>query len=386
MRNKIIILLFFLSGFAFGQSVPNTTTFHLTDVTAVVGGTSLSQAFTNSVDSYFDPAYKGSKDRLSNFRNYTIPTPSTPVYPSGKYIAVAFDTGYIYTSTNYGVSWTERNPEGTRLPFTGIATDSTGQYITASIDNYFLLRSNNGGVSWSIVASPKHWVAISMSKNAKYQTAAVASGYLYISVDSGKTWTQKNFSAAYTSISVSSSGQYQAAGIYGGHIFYSQDYGSTWVSDGRANSYNWSGIYTSPLGITGVIYGDGLYTTSDYINWYKRTSNQGWSCVSGNINGLYQTAGLGTANYFYYSSNGGGTWTLSGQLTPGATGITSISVSSSGQYQAAVIGKYDPIVSTNQWDVIIFISSDYGHIWSGMIQYHSNGNPAPIEKGYVAIN
>lgn len=60
------------------NKVPDTNTFHLTDVTAVVGGNSLTQGYTNSIDSYFDSLYKGNKDRQSNFRNYTIPDTSSP--------------------------------------------------------------------------------------------------------------------------------------------------------------------------------------------------------------------------------------------------------------------------------------------------------------------
>ncbi len=56
--------------------VPDTNTFALTDVVAAVedhaGGISdtLSDAFAHSIDSYFDSAYKGSKNSLYNFRNY----------------------------------------------------------------------------------------------------------------------------------------------------------------------------------------------------------------------------------------------------------------------------------------------------------------------------
>lgn len=52
------------------MAIPNTHTFTLRDVCNEVGGTSLRGAFANSIDDYFDPAYKGAKDRLSNFRNY----------------------------------------------------------------------------------------------------------------------------------------------------------------------------------------------------------------------------------------------------------------------------------------------------------------------------
>lgn len=70
MKSKLLIIALLISAICAAQSVPNNSTFKLTDVTAVTGGTSLSAAFANSTDSYFDSNYKGSKDRLSNFRNY----------------------------------------------------------------------------------------------------------------------------------------------------------------------------------------------------------------------------------------------------------------------------------------------------------------------------
>jgi hypothetical protein len=58
-------------------SVPNTTTFCLSDVTAVVGGTCLTAAFANANASYFDPSYGGTCTCLLNFRNYTEVTTFT---------------------------------------------------------------------------------------------------------------------------------------------------------------------------------------------------------------------------------------------------------------------------------------------------------------------
>lgn len=57
------------------MAVPNTNTFSLTDVMNVfglgAGGDGLIDCFNEAaVDLNFDPAYEGSKDRLSNFRNY----------------------------------------------------------------------------------------------------------------------------------------------------------------------------------------------------------------------------------------------------------------------------------------------------------------------------
>ena len=62
-------------------SVPNTNTYSLQDAITIVSCytsnytiTNLQEAFTAGEinASYFDPAYSGSKDRLSNFRNYGL--------------------------------------------------------------------------------------------------------------------------------------------------------------------------------------------------------------------------------------------------------------------------------------------------------------------------
>jgi len=57
-------------------SVPNTNTFSLQDVVDVVNPSihTLQHSFDESIPEYFDPTYEGNKDRLSNFRNYTIPS------------------------------------------------------------------------------------------------------------------------------------------------------------------------------------------------------------------------------------------------------------------------------------------------------------------------
>lgn len=76
MRLALIILLLTALG-ASAQKLP-TVGLRQSNVEAVIGDTRLSLLFTNSTDSYFDITYKGSKDRLSNFRNYgpTISAPS----------------------------------------------------------------------------------------------------------------------------------------------------------------------------------------------------------------------------------------------------------------------------------------------------------------------
>lgn len=77
MKIKLLILSLFIWVGSFAQSVPNTNTFTLSDVTSVVAGigsNDLVECFAHAVDAYFDATYKGSKNSLYNFRNYTIPS------------------------------------------------------------------------------------------------------------------------------------------------------------------------------------------------------------------------------------------------------------------------------------------------------------------------
>ena len=55
------------------MAVPDTNTFSLSDVITelnLADDEGLQECFDDAVDSEFDPSYEGSKDRLSNFRNY----------------------------------------------------------------------------------------------------------------------------------------------------------------------------------------------------------------------------------------------------------------------------------------------------------------------------
>ncbi|WP_422083492.1 hypothetical protein [Ulvibacterium sp.] len=58
------------------MAVPNNYSFKLSDVANEIPGgqSSLEECITESTDSLFDPAYKGSKNSLRNFRNYNAST------------------------------------------------------------------------------------------------------------------------------------------------------------------------------------------------------------------------------------------------------------------------------------------------------------------------
>ena len=83
------------------MAVPNTTTFTMDDVFDEVGYMDLVTCFNNSVDSYFNALHKGSKDRLSNFRDYKVTVTLTSFYSSTGSTSQSTACGLVDTQTYY---------------------------------------------------------------------------------------------------------------------------------------------------------------------------------------------------------------------------------------------------------------------------------------------
>jgi hypothetical protein len=309
-----------------------------------------------------------------------LTTPAT--YPSGEWRSVSLSkTGqyqsavigssgaHIYTSSDYGVSWTQRTQ------FTGgwysISLSATGQYQSAVINNSgsgaFIYTSSDYGVSWTQRTQfTGDWRSISLSSTGQYQSAVInsGSGNIYTSSDYGVSWTQRTqFTGIWISISLSATGQYQSAVINGGgaHIYTSSDYGVSWTQRTQFTG-NWVSISLSATGQyqSAVIYsGSGnIYTSSDYgVSWTQRTQfTGGWLSISLSSTGQYQGAVIytgGSGAFIYTSSDYGVSWTQRTQFTGS---WYSISLSATGQYQSAVI--YSGGSGT-----FIYTSTDFGATW-----------------------
>jgi hypothetical protein len=91
-------------------SVPDTTTFNLQNVTTIVGVNNLSGCFTYAPDAYFDPAYKGYKNNLLNFRNYQEPyincSPTSVVFHYNGTVLYGGNSVIVnYAKGTYTQSW-----------------------------------------------------------------------------------------------------------------------------------------------------------------------------------------------------------------------------------------------------------------------------------------
>jgi hypothetical protein len=105
-----------------------------------------------------------------------------------------YTAGYIYTSTDSGVTW---NPTTSPQAFwTAVASSSDGtRLIAAASSNPFngpvpIYTSTNSGSNWVAANTlADHWYAVASSADGTRLAAAAADGALYYSTNSGGTWT-----------------------------------------------------------------------------------------------------------------------------------------------------------------------------------------------------
>ncbi|MEM9076305.1 MAG: BACON domain-containing protein [Bacteroidota bacterium] len=123
------------------MAVPNTTTFTLQDVLTELGLTSpfrtLSDAFVVAIDSRFDPAYKGSKNSLLNFRNYNSgPSSNLTVFPT--FLLSSGSSGFEVIDVTSNVSWTVSD----NASWLSVSPTSGSNNDTLTV----FLQANSGGV------------------------------------------------------------------------------------------------------------------------------------------------------------------------------------------------------------------------------------------------
>ena len=68
----------------------------------------------------------------------------------------------------------------------------SGKYQTAVINGGYIYRSTDYGVTWNQATSDtsRSWNSVAMSSDGKFQTAVDYGGYIYRSTDYGVTWNQ----------------------------------------------------------------------------------------------------------------------------------------------------------------------------------------------------
>lgn len=214
---------------------------------------------------------------------------------SGKYLAACVLGGYIYTSSDYGATWTPRVSAGSRQ-WAAVSMSADGSKLAACASfvgspqspgpgTGYIYTSSDFGATWieRTSAGKRQWAGISMSADGAKLLAATAyipgglpPDFTYTSTDSGETW------AAATSLgtkdwrqpAVSADGSTMVMPTYGGYIYTSSNSGTSWVERVSSGDALWQRPAVSSDGSIILVAGN-------YVAKRSIDSGTSWSAVGG---------------------------------------------------------------------------------------------------------
>lgn len=242
--------------------------------------------------------------------------------------------GYIYTSTDGGLTWTERNSLGSQY-WSSVTSSSDGVKLAATVMDGYIYTSNDAGVTWSTSTSAgmRSWISITSSASGTELVAAEKNGYIYTSTDGGYSWVASTGAGSrdWIALTSSSDGNKIAAAVRGsGRLYVSKDSGGSWSTINSLPSRNWSS----------VVY-----------------SRDGSKLIAAN-SPIGSPSSPSTNGYVYISENDGDTWatsTISGRYT-----WTSVTTSANG---TIIVGTTPQQCSGTCYPQFLAISSDGGATW-----------------------
>ncbi len=301
---------------------------------------------------------------------------------TGQYLVATALNDYIYTSDDYGITWTQQN--SIQNYWSSVASDSTGQYLVAVAENDYIYTSDDYGITWTQQNSiQNYWSSVASDSTGQYLVATggvsirgIRSSYIYTSNDYGITWIrQQNSLDFWVSVASSSNGQYLVAAAQNRYIYTSNDYGITWIqSIGAGDKWWWSVATSSDGSRLMAVEGAGEYDSSGYVHistdygntWsqYSIGDNIGMMGISSSSDGMKLVAvgagGWGN-KYIYFSNDGGQNWNPELNANNNWISVTS---SSDGKRHMAIAIYEDSIYLSDGSPIIIYSGSlmeDYNY-------------------------
>jgi hypothetical protein len=296
--------------------------------------------------------------------------------------------GYVWTSTNSGISWTEQTGSGIGISpnIHGIVTSFDGmrQMFVAGYNANPLFLSSNAGQTWTLptiggtyiipnLGSSYNYGA--MNSNGSIITVTSNNSSMYRSIDGGSTWTYLSNLGANASwpMSMSANGNVIVSQRNGSNINLSTNSGSSWTNVGNSVQYwqfalssNGSMILAGGQNNSGTAY---VYISSNSGTTWTTLTGLGtysnWS-VAMSYNGVRMVAAPSNG-YIYWSSNSGATWTQA--ASNGSNQWVTVSASADGSKYVATTGYYATSFASidggNTWTQIV--SNTSGRIYSAVV-------------------
>ncbi len=225
--------------------------------------------------------------------------------------------GYLYKSTDGGANWTWlSNAPGTAQ--VGIACSSNGT-IVYTVNTSVASVSTNGGSTWTSNASPGSSFCICCSLNGSIAYAATP--YVYVTSNTGATWTTitSGIPAANYFGSACSADGTKAAVTGNSNVYVSSNTGTSWSTAAAVSGLiqiRTYGLAMSSNGNTMYVFGGtSLYKTINFgVSWAVQSGlttasgmysdGGGIACSRDGSNVIVATNNSSTAGYLYKGTPG----------------------------------------------------------------------------------
>jgi hypothetical protein len=196
--------------------------------------------------------------------------------------------GYLYRSTDSGLTWTRLTSAGTKLWGSIKVSDDGTKLVaiteatTSKVNGNFVITQNpelfisvDSGITWTSKRVDADWNSVAISSDGLRMWASSLSSGAWLSINSGTTWTNKR-ATGQRSLSVSADGR-TAFAIESSVVKKTTDTGTSWST--VTNPYASNSFYPTqpPTGI--AISGDGknvIYASNNHFLWLSNTGGASW--------------------------------------------------------------------------------------------------------------
>jgi len=301
----------------------------------------------------------------------------------GSRLVAVVNSGGLYTSGNYGLTWSPQANAGNRA-WSCVAMSADGLKIIAGVNSGFLYTSTDGGSNWTarFNNANRAWTGVASSWDGTRLVGVAATGG-FVSVDSGVTWNSVLGAASYSAVACSGNGSNIVATVQGGTIGISTNGGATWSP--RESNRSWTSVASSADGGTlvasvnsGANY---VYVSTDYgASWVPGNIGANWSGVACSADGsrMIAVANLGGV---YVSNDSGVTWLQRGNLPISVT-YNGAACSGDGTTLAAVAAA-NPIFVSSKTSTTSGITGSLSGSRLAAVELQHVGNGVFIPISYV---
>ena len=274
--------------------------------------------------------------------------------------------GMVLSTSSSGLSLTERQLGGATRLYNSIISSTDGSRLITVVAAGNIWTSSDSGVTWTerTTGASRPWLYVASSSNGQYCVAVTYGDGIWGSSDSGATWTDRTTTPAlirnlaWSGVASSADGATVAVTVTGGTVYINTAIAAngSWNAVyplGGSTPANWAAIAMSADGlkIAAVVNNGNIWITQNRTTntWTSRATSLYWTAIAMSADGTKLIAAE-TLN-IWMSIDGGVTWTMRATVT--GTSITSVAISTDGIRLAAT--------SDNGY---LFTSIDSGVNWS----------------------